>query len=558
MIRNNLLCCLLAVTSALATTHAFAAIDPPAPEPVPGSFDSSFAGDGNGRVTGLQITVEGPDHLSVTAVQADRKIFAAGGCGLVARFCIARLHGDGSIDESFTGDAGARGKFTLNVGVAGFESFVSAIAVQPDGKLLLAGQCKAQDRLGDACIARLLPDGRLDPSFVGPGGNARGAFVLPISGVEDSVTALLVQADGRIVLLGSCLAADNVRRSCGARLLADGTLDSSFGGPAGTGNGRFVHSLSGDADHEISARLQSDQRIVIASVCYNDPQAPGVPRACVTRLDGNGRFDASFNIGATPGRILHISIGAVRFVPASLAVQPDGKLVLLGSCVPATAQPLHLCLIRYLPEGVADRSFVGPKRSGFGSFAMGVTGATAGAIAQQVAVQADGKLIISGRCSTSTDSPVAELCVARLHGDGTLDTSFDGPTSDRPGDGSFMVPLGLENIGPPALAIQPDGQIVHGYYCQLTEDAPARMCVSRIHGGPRPVAQCSLDVDGDGVAGSATDLLILTRATLGFTGDAVRASIGFAPSATRTSWTTILKFLKGNCGMPLSDINPET
>lgn len=532
---------------ALLAPRSAAAIDPP---PAPGSFDASFGTAGSGRVHDIAITLNGPDYLTAIRVQPDRRIVLAGGCGTPLKFCIARLNGDGTLDTSFIGDNVEPGKFTLNIGVPGLDAVVTAMAVQPDGKLLLAGWCRSAAGTADACLARLLPDGRFDASFVGPGGGGAGRFTLPISNRDDAIASILLQADGRIVLIGSCRLGD-LNASCGARLHANGALDTSFVGPAGNGAGLFVASLSGGQDFVIQARLQPDHKILIASHCSNDPQARGVERGCVTRLDATGRFDASFNPAGTPGQIRFISAGAIKFAPAALALQADGKPVLAGSCEAVAAQPRRLCIIRYLPDGIADRSFVGPTREGRGSFVIMPSGAASVIRVHGMETQSDGKLVVTAKCRPTDAEQGSELCVARLHDDGSFDRSFDGPDAQAPGNGSFLQRLGPANVDSPQLALQSDGQIVYGYYCATAGLAPARLCVARVHGGSYAAPRCTLDVDGDGNPASVADVLIAARATTGFTRQRVYAGIDFAASATRIGWDALHRYLSRDCGLPL-------
>jgi uncharacterized delta-60 repeat protein len=82
-------------------------------------------------------------------------------------------------------------------------SRATAIALQPDGKILLVGVCFS-DGTNDFCLARLHSDGTLDTGFDGPTGIGNGKFALPIGSSGDAPTAMSIQPDGRIVVSGSC------------------------------------------------------------------------------------------------------------------------------------------------------------------------------------------------------------------------------------------------------------------------------------------------------------------------------------------------------------------
>jgi uncharacterized delta-60 repeat protein len=121
------------------------------------------------------------------------------------------------------------------------------------------------------CLARLNPDGSFDTSFVGPAGTGTGRFRLAIGSEENSAEAIALQADGKIVVSGSCkvvVTTEKYNRFCAARLNSDGAFDASFVGPAGAvpGAGRFILPRIGtDSESDESSRgvaLQSDNKIV--------------------------------------------------------------------------------------------------------------------------------------------------------------------------------------------------------------------------------------------------------------------------------------------------------
>ncbi len=542
---------------ALVTTHANADVWPS--QAVPGTFDTTFGSNESGKIIELGVTLEGSDYLRAIAVQPDQKIIVAGQCGEVWKFCVARLLSSGVPDPSFIGDNQDRGKFTVNVGTPGQNSYASAVAIQPDGKLLIAGSCTLAPARSDACIVRLLPDGRFDPTFIGPSGTARGAFTLAIGNNRDSINTVLVQPDGKIVMAGLCDTSFTIAVACAARLMPDGALDPTFVGPLGTGTGTFVMSLSGTSDFDVNYLLQPDMTFMIASSCRGDPQEPFGTRACLTKLDSIGRFDTSFNPNGTPGQIKYISGGNLYFTTAGIALQPDGKLVLAASCLPVATEPEKICLIRYSADGIVDRTFVGPNRQGRGSFAFPISGVAGIALARNIALQSDGKIVVSGLCKVTVNSGTSDICVARMHGDGTADTSFDGPNALAPGNGGFMQLIGPSILNGLRLQIQSDGQILHGAYCRLNANGGVyRMCIARINGGPYAAPQCSLDIDGDGTIGTVTDILIATRAALGFTGAIVYGGITFAESATRRNWSSIHRYFTQKCGMPLPPFDPSS
>jgi Domain of unknown function (DUF5122) beta-propeller len=158
-------------------------------------------------------------------------------------------------------------------------------------------------------------------------------------------------------------------------------------------------------------------------------------------------------------------------------------------------------------------------------------------------LQPDGKIVIAGLCSTLDNRFV--FCLARIHSDGALDTSFDGPSNSGNGTITLELDSGSFNIAL-AVALQPDGKIVVAGGC-----SSGNACVARLNGGPFGGRNCKLDFDGDGLVLPATDALLFARASLGFTGDAAVDGINFAQHATRNSWPLIRDYMISQCGMRL-------
>lgn len=194
-----------------------------------GSLDASFGDGGRRRLEvpssgGLVYDgVEQADGTLVIAGEFDRRDTQIPDY----HWTLIRLTPDGSKDPSF-GDGGVAQGFFFGQGGT-FGDF----AVQPDGKLLLAGGAQRDDGYGWG-IARALPDGRPDPSF-GDGGGVwmRPPGTDPANPLIGSADRLVVQKDGRIVVSGNRTAtAEGFRLISGwalARLTRAGSLDPDFG-----------------------------------------------------------------------------------------------------------------------------------------------------------------------------------------------------------------------------------------------------------------------------------------------------------------------------------------
>jgi len=504
----------------------------------PGSLDTTpFPGfaSGAGKIANLAIG-SGADHVRAVAVQPDGRIVLAGDCADATDtdFCIARLNTDGSLDQSFDGPNGdGNGKFLLSFS-ASFDNAV-ALALQPDGKIVVFGSCISGGS-SYFCLTRLLQDGSLDASFSGPGGNGNGKFVLANGAATDYASAMALQPDGRILLAGSCYNGVNFD-FCAARLNPNGSFDSTFIGPGGSAVGRFLVSFTADDDYLSAVALQADGKIVLAGTCRNGSASD----FCVARLNTDGTLDASFNgpSGSGNGKFL-LAIGAASDYEPVILLQPDSKIVLAGYC--QVGSDFDFCAARLNSNGSLDPLFSGPSGTGNGKIVLAV--GTSFDQLYAAALQPDGKIVLAGECSGAANY---DFCVVRLNVDGSLDASFDGPGGSA--NGKFLLPIGALHDGVRAMALQPDGKIVLAGSCSNGTDYD--FCVARLFGGPFAYKSCSMDIDGDGKFLGTTDALIMTRIALGFTGTAALNGITFAPTATRTTWPSIGAYLVMQCGLSL-------
>jgi uncharacterized delta-60 repeat protein len=511
----------------------------------PGSLDTTpfpaFA-TGNGKIPDLAIGVA-DDIVSAVVVQPDGKIVMAGTCwnGSNNDFCVARLNADGSLDTSFDGpNAASPGNGKFLLPIGTSDESVNAAALQPDGKIVLAGTCQNGSNAEDFCLARLNVDGSLDASFNGPSGTGNGKFPLPIGTSFDNAYALALQPDGKIVVGGNCSNGDNYE-FCIARLNADGSFDASFDGPdaSNPGNGRFLFPIGSSVDLAYALALQPDGKIVLVGTCWNGSNND----FCVARLDADGALDASFDgpAGTGDGKFL-LPIGASNDIARALALQPDGKILVAGYCLVGSDK---FCVARLNADGSLDASFDGPDVSNpsDGKFPLPIGVSNDYAFA--LALQPDGKIVLAGTCRNASKR---DFCVARLNFDGSLDTSFDGPAGT--GDGKFLLTIsttGASRDSAFALTLQPDGKLLVAGGCGVLNNTD--FCIARLHGGPFGAQNCKLDFDGNGLVTATIDGLIATRVMLGVRGPAVIGGIGFPANAKRNTWPLIRDYLVSQCGL---------
>ncbi len=300
------------------------------------------------------------------------------------------------------------------------------MTIQPDGRILVVGETRvgAQD---DFAVNRYLTDGSLDTSFGGD-----GKVSTDFGGAVDRAYAALVQPDGRIVVAGHAavptpLGPDNdfaVARYTGA-----GALDGSFGG-----DGRVSLNIGGRTDLAYAAALQPDGRILVAGrVADGGGDNPDIG---VVRLDSDGGLDASFGDGG----VVRTDFGSWDEA-SDIALQTDGRILVATQSV--VVGNFVLAVARYGADGDID--------SGFGTGGLATAAlSTLGDYAREVAVQADGRIVLVGQTSNLM---LPDFAIARFGADGELDPGFDG-------DGMLGLDFFGSFDGAECVAIQPDGKIV--------------------------------------------------------------------------------------------------
>ncbi|HMA38255.1 MAG TPA: S-layer homology domain-containing protein, partial [Chloroflexia bacterium] len=300
---------------------------------------------------------------------------------------LARYQSDGSLDPSF--GTGGRVMTRLPGGAA----HVNALALQLDGRIIVAGE--QQGSTTDFAVARYLPGGSLDPGF-----GSGGLVFTDFQGGADTVNALVVQSDGRLLVAGTTFTSTGTSRLnvALARYLPNGSLDPSFG----TG-GQVVTSFGGAADSAQALAVQSDGRIVVAGA--HGPY--GSQQFLVARYLANGTLDASFGTG---GQVV-TSFGGTTAQANALTLQLDGKIVAGG--VSTRGGLGDFALARYLANGSLDPAF--------GSGGLVLTDFAGGNdLLQSVASQPDGNIVAAG----SSDS---DFALARYQ------ANVAGAPTDTPG-----------------------------------------------------------------------------------------------------------------------------
>ena len=309
-----------------------------------GTLDFTF---GAGGTVLTPMSTDSADYAFAddVALQSDGKLVAVGSVGPADKFgghfAVARYTAGGVLDPTF-GNAGA---VITNFGSGALalptQDVASAVAVQPDGKIVVVGvSWDSVGPYGNLALARYNPDGSLDSTF-GVGGLVRRGG--PIGGWA---RAVVLQPDGKIVVAGSV----QLDYAMIARFKADGSLDTSFGNGGVTQFGQYAEAYS--------LLVQPDGKLVAAGGQYvYPPSFEGSPIGRVmllARCDVNGQFDATFgNHG-----IVTTSFQSPWADAFGVVLQPDNRLVAAGRLLSdAQASARHFGLARYNTDGSLDSSF---------------------------------------------------------------------------------------------------------------------------------------------------------------------------------------------------------
>lgn len=426
--------------------------------------------------------------VSKVAATADGGFLVGGwfsSIGGESHFGLAKLKADGTVDPDFNNKKG-------------FDNEIFALAVQPDGKIIVGGRFKTYNGMACAGLVRLNADGSVDEdSKIGEGFNG-------------AVYQIALQADGRILVMGGFSRFKGSNCECFVRLNADGSLDMSF-------------NLGVEVTGERSVMaLQADGRIIVAS------------DVVVNRLNTDGTLDTTF----------HTNLDRYSGEISCLIVQTNGGIILGGDYADYSSNS-YVRVVRLNANGMVDPTFYagnGWFQLPVSCFAMQADGRilfggdfsghigrmnldnsadttfrTGGGFSGHVsclAVQADGRVLVGGTFAAYDGNPAAQLALlsptgalgqlsignmrslctpvtkplldgkilsvgafnwingvprnslARLNVDGTLDTTFD------PGSGV--------NGAIRTFAVQPDGRIfVSGDFTAL--DDTVRPGIARVN-----------------------------------------------------------------------------
>lgn len=447
-----------------------------------GTLDFGFGSDTESP--GSVRTHFGADDVARdVALQADGKLVAVGETTLdgVRHFALARYLPGGSLDPSF-GDGGR-----VVTGLDGTNAWVSAVQIQGNGRIVVAGSAK-----GSFALARYLSNGSLDASF-GDGGTVTTKFH-----GGSQVHGIAIQENGRIVAAGEAwlpahvVPVDLTRHFALARYKANGSLDESFGD-----GGKVATAFMGDPTLEpdsaaMDVAIDAEGRAVAvgrASEWQEDIGPPElISRFAVARYLPDGSLDPWFGID---GRVTTEFDDESDDHARALAIQDDGKLVAAGvTNNPAFFGPAdNFGLVRYLPDGTVD--------FGFGSGGRVTTSFGGADRAEALAIQPNGRIIAAGHRRGIGESRFA---LARYLGG--VDTTPSGlgltapPRRERPWEltATLRDPDTRDPVLGAAIRFLVDGRVVAEAETDRTGTATAPTPRNL---SPRSLVRAEFDGDGE-------------------------------------------------------------
>lgn len=317
-----------------------------------GAPDLAFGSDGYAFIPSTGFSHS--DFCFDVVVQSDGKIVAVGdgldsvGGGNFNVFEIVRFDADGVLDTTFGGGTGI---VIVNPGTDFFGGYARSVALQSDGKIVVAGFWTMAANNADFMVARLLPDGTLDATF-----NSTGIATIDFPGVANSfdyATGVAVDTDGRIVIAGVAGANTGFGNIGLSRLTPDGHLDANFGT-----DGITVLSLDPSLRSAASNLVIAHDGKLVVSGGIGGSAGEYTDMAALRFLP-DGILDPSFGEEGIARVDYNLAVGSNQDQDYAKGIveAPDAKLVLVGQAGYGDMGFYEAAAARLTADGQLDDSF---------------------------------------------------------------------------------------------------------------------------------------------------------------------------------------------------------
>ncbi len=396
------------------------------------------------------------------------------------------------------------------------------LLIAPMGGVIAVGQCRTPTSTTKFCLVKYQSNGTIDVSF-GVNGVVQTELVAAIDSGGTYAEAATVQADGKLVVGGYCYSGLSPPTTCVARYDADGSLDPTFNGSGSLivnlGAVASMPAVSSSGVRDLA--VQTDGSILMAVACQDGAQAD----VCVSKLHGNGTLDAAFGTGGAT--IVYDVSGSEH--ANGIYVESSGRIVLSSQCVGASRIFFDVCLIRLNANGSLDSTF-GENGKVRIDFARGLDFFSLGNTAD------DGKVLLAGTCNDETNSQ-SFGCLVRLKGGpySPLTCALNADASDTITPSTDALLLARYLLGYRGNA--------------LTDDALGQNATRTGQALETYLASLDLDADGDGQSLATTDGLLILRAMLGLTGDALTAGVVNTAHPNARNAQQILSWIESTHGV---------
>ena len=417
-------------------------------------LDNSFGTKGT-VMTAISGGNGSDDEANAIAIQPDGKIVLVGKSEDASNhyaFALARYNTDGSFDNTFGTNGTVRTPFLEG----GIDDEAICVVLQSDGKIVVAGFSEDGSSNYAFAIARYDTDGTLDNSF-GSGGEVRTQIVGG-NGKHDLSFDVVIQPNGKIIVAGLSTATTGVAIAL-VRYNSDGTLDANFGSD-GT-----VRTPVRYFDHASYVRIEPNSEITVggigvdyqfseSSYTWSWPNYGDVFE--VIKYNSDGTIDNSFGTNGIVRDTVESIADSPYWNPSlwSVVAQPDGKFMGIGYSNGGS---------QYIATNPSTHQFLISRfdTAGIPDLTFGLNGVSVAAVkggtgndyGHAAVVQSDGKIVVVGPSDYS--SSLSKFALARFNSDGSVDSTFG-----IKGSYTNSVNGGAGNDEASCAAVQSDGKIV--------------------------------------------------------------------------------------------------